>query len=103
MKFRFILSYFLFASLLFSSNSLKLVLNSGEILIGKSESLIKDAIYLINSDILGEISIPKNKVRSFTVLKGIETEALEKAELTKESPNQLSSQTQILKKPQILN
>ena len=97
MKFRLILSYFLFASLLFSSNSLKLVLDSGEILIGKSESLITEDFYLIKSDILGEISIPKDKVQSFTVLKEIETKASEQVELAKESHNQFSDQSSGIK------
>ena len=70
MKFKLFLSYLFFASLLFSANSLKLVLNSGEILIGESESLITEDYYLIKSDILGEMSIPKDKVQSFTILKG---------------------------------
>ena len=92
MKFKLILSYLFFTSFLFSANSLKLVLNSGEILIGESKSLITEDYYLIKSDILGEMSIPKNKVQSFTILKKIETEVPKKLELAKASQNQLSDQ-----------
>ena len=97
MKLKLIFSYLLFTSFLFSSNSLKLVLNSGEILIGESESLITEDYYLIQSDILGEMSIPKDKVQSFTILKKIETEVPEQLELAKASQNQLSSQTPDIK------
>ena len=53
--------------------------------------------YLIKSDILGEISIPKDKVQSFTVLKRIEAEAPEQVELAKESQYQLSDQSSEIK------
>ena len=68
MKFKLIYIYLLFVPLLFSTNNLKLVLHSGEILIGQSNSSITEDVYLINSDILGEISISKDKVKSFDVL-----------------------------------
>ena len=97
MKFKLILSYLFFTSFLFSANSLKLVLNSGEILIGESKSLITEDYYLIKSDILGEMSIPKDKVQSFTILKKIETEAPEQLELAKASQNQLSDQSTEIK------
>ena len=97
MKFELILSYLFLTSFLFSANSLKLVLNSGEILIGESESLIAEDYYLIKSDILGEISIPIDKVQSFTVLKRIEAEAPEQVELAKESQYQLSDQSSEIK------
>ena len=97
MKFKLIFSYLLFTSFLFSSNSLKLVLNSGEILIGESESLITEDYYLIKSDILGEFSIPKDKVQSFTILKKIEAEAPEQLELVEASKNQLFEQSHKIK------
>ena len=97
MKFKLILSYLFFTSFLFSANSVKLVLNSGEILIGETESLISEDYYLIKSDILGEMSIPKDKVQSFNILKKIETEAPEQLELVKAFQNQLYDQSPEIK------
>ena len=71
MKFKLIYIYLLFVPLLFSTNNLKLVLHSGEILIGQSNSSITEDVYVINSDILGEISISKDKVKSFDVLTNV--------------------------------
>ena len=98
MKFRLILPYLLFISLLFSADSVKFVLDSGEILIGQSESAITDDYYRIHSDILGEISLPKDKVESFTVLKNSEIERTEKVKLAKEHDNTSSNHTAEIKK-----
>ena len=92
MKFRLILFYIFVSSFLFSANSLKLVLNSGEIIIGESKSLVTEDYYFIKSDILGEMSIPKDEVQSFTILKRIEAEATEQVELVKESQTKLREQ-----------
>ena len=92
MKFKLTFAYLLFVSLLFSSNNLKLVLNSGEILIGKSDSVITEDHYRINSDILGEITIPKETVKSFAVLKNKGTDAVETVESTKATKGELSAQ-----------
>ena len=86
---------------MFSANCLKLVLNSGEIVIGESESLITEDYYLINSDILGEISILKDKVQSYTVLKRIENEEPGKDELAEESQNQSFDQSLEVKEVEI--
>ncbi len=82
MKFKLIYIYLLFVPLLFSTNNLKLVLHSGEILIGQSNSSITEDVYLINSDILGEISISKYKVKSFDVLTNVGKKESEKVELS---------------------
>lgn len=75
MKFKLILVYLLIAPFLFSTDTLRLVLNSGEILIGESKSHTSDDHFLIRSDMLGEISLPKEKVKSYTVFKNEAIEA----------------------------
>lgn len=93
MKFKLTLTYLLFVSLLFSTTNLKLVLNSGEILIGESESLISDSNYRIKSDLLGEVSISKDKVKSFTILTTAKVKASESVETKTVSNDPLPKQT----------
>jgi hypothetical protein len=103
MKFKLILTYLLFLPLLFSANNLKLVLDSGEILIGESDSLVSDSDYRIKSDILGEISIPKDKVKSSTVLASANPKASEKLETKKVSNELLLKQTAEVKDKELEN
>lgn len=87
MKLKIIYIYLSFLSLLFSTNNLKLVLTSGEILIGQSNSNITEEVYIINSDILGEISILKSNVKLFEVLKDIGNNEFEKLEISESANN----------------
>lgn len=98
MKFSLILSFLLTAPLLHSADTFRFVLNSGEILIGESESLSTEDHYLIHSDILGVIKIPKEKVASFTVVKDKSIEVILQAESSRVAEKQSSGQMTEIKK-----
>lgn len=81
MKLKLILLYLFFTYSLFSENTLKLVLKSGEILIGRSIPSLTEDYYLFKSDMLGEVRISKDKVQSFSVLEKTENKVAEKIDL----------------------
>lgn len=104
MKFKLILPYFLLVSFLFSADTIKLELNSGEILIGQTESAKTDDSYLIKSDILGALTIPKEAVKSYILIVKETTKASVTMESSKEESNSLSTKaTEVKEESKVLS